>query len=207
MPKDDAPDSVIDYIFASFNGLFTARDEVFQKAPAESLRYRQRLREESEARKIAETTIAKKYWSASFELPQLEARAKARGVKFLPMATGPHQAAILDFLDDPSAPTPLNSMHMTWFIGVTLDGKVTMSRTHPVNRAIYDWSARHFASLPPYDHPSADAALKLLTTQQFPIERARWTNEQWLAFERTEQAQRISNIARQFRPTLRSSSL
>jgi hypothetical protein len=197
MPQPQTPNSIIETLIARIYGVFAAMGEVCSKERHVSSKYPQRLREEAEARDEAEATIDAKYWYATFEPGKIEARAKALGVRFLSMATGAHRAAILDFIENPDAPTPLNSMHMTWFSGITPDGEFTLSRTHHVNRAVYDWSARHFATALPYEHPSSDAALERLKRHHFPLERTQWNSQKWREFEDTESTQIVSHNPRQ----------
>lgn len=74
-------------------------------------------------------------------------------------------------------------MHMTWFWGEGADGRSTATRTHPVNRAVYTWSAHDVAAMRPYGIASADAALTRLRTIHYPLARATWTTAQWAAYE------------------------
>ena len=88
-------------------------------------------------------------------------------------------------LDNPYAPTLLYSMHMTWFRGLDNAGKVTLSNTHPVNQAIYNWNAPDIHARQPWGHPDADASLKSLK-EHFALERLSWTPQQCRDLEKRE---------------------
>jgi len=157
--------------------------ELFRPAPLSNPILAARKREEREAEEAAEAQILQRYAGAVFHAAELDRRAKAHGVMFVPALRAEYRAAILDFLDNPDAPTPLTGMHMTWFWGAGPDGRSTASRTHPVNRAIYRWNARDVARMRPYGDPHSDAALHRLRTIHYPLDRRDWTAAQWAAFE------------------------
>jgi hypothetical protein len=61
-----------------------------------------------------ESLILAKYPDALLHRKSLEERAAAHGVRFSSSARAHHRAAILDHLDNPDAPTPVNYVHLTW---------------------------------------------------------------------------------------------
>lgn len=137
---------------------------------------------EWDAHQASEVAIKRRYAHAYFRREELDARAKRHGVDFSFMTSHAHRAAMLDFLDNPNAPTLLNSMHMTWFRGIDANGVPTQSRVHPVNRAIYNWNARDVERMRPRGDPNHDHAVANLNAH-FPIIRVDWTAQQWVAHE------------------------
>ena len=180
-PDPSKPINMLADILAQF---FHAVREAFIPAAPDSIEYRRRIREEWDEKETAEAAIKRKYANSLFQTEDIRRRAAEHGVIFSVLATHAHRAAILDFLDNPNAPTPLHAMHMTWFWGATVDGKTTVSRTHPVNRAVYNWNARNFAASRPYGNAHADASLHRLRSVHFPLERCSWTTDQWVAHEK-----------------------
>jgi hypothetical protein len=196
------PQNSVDDLLAQ---LLRAILELFRPAPLSSPILASRMREEREAEEAAEARILQRYAGAAFYTAELERRAKARGVIFAPALRAEYRAAILDFLDNPDAPTPLTGMHMTWFWGAGPDGRSTASRMHPVNRAIYRWNARDVARMRPYGDPSSDAALHRLRTIHYPLDRCDWTAAQWAAHEQQAAPSRPLQV-KATPPTLASTS-
>ena len=133
---------------------------------------------EANAQIKTEAELQARYASAVHQRPDLEHRAQAHGITFALIARPHHRAALLDFLDNPTALTPLNYMHMTWITAIDPStGGTTVSGTHAANRAIYDWSAQHFAAMTPRDaHDSLVLdRLRAMTS----VDRIGWTAEQW----------------------------
>lgn len=141
-----------------------------------------RLRREAAAAEQAEQIIASRYADAWYRHHEIAARAAAHGVQFSLSATDAHKLAILDFLDNPLASTPLTHVHTTWFWGVTHDGRGTTSCSHPVGRAIYAWNALDIARRPRTGDPFEDATVDRLRTH-YPSERVAWSEAQWRLFE------------------------
>lgn len=71
------------------------------------------MRYEDERSASAEATIQSRYANAWYRRHELRQRAAAHGVAFSSSASYEHQAAILDFLDDPHRPSPLTWGHTT----------------------------------------------------------------------------------------------
>ena len=90
----------------------------------------------------------------------IDERTKAHGVSFSVHATRVERAAILDFLDNPSAPTLLRDRHTFLFEGMGANGRPSHLMSHTVNRAKHRISSREFPTI-------------------FPPERNGWTAEQW----------------------------
>jgi hypothetical protein len=55
------------------------------------------------------------YPRATLDWNQLEKRARAHGITFSVTAQAHHRAAVLDYLDNPSASTLIAHKHLTWF--------------------------------------------------------------------------------------------
>jgi hypothetical protein len=201
-PEAQRPSNTVDQLLAQF---LQAIFELFRPAHLHNPRLAARMREEREAARAAEDAILKRYAGAIWKADEMERRAKAHGVVFAPAMRAEYRAAILDFLDNPDAPTPLTGMHMTWFWGADQNGRTTASRTHPVNRAVYRWNARDVARLQPYGDANSDAALHRLRTIHYPLDRYDWTTAQWAAYERNGSIEPRSNAARPSPPTPRTS--
>ena len=140
---------------------------------------------DADAQIKTEAELQARYASAVHQRLELERRAQAHGITFALIARAHHRAALLDFLDNPTALTPLNTMHMTWVSAIDPStGGTTVSGTHAAIRAIHDWSAQHFAAMTPrnaHDSPVLDR-LRAMT----PLNRVGWTAEQWRAHEAQE---------------------
>ena len=62
-----------------------------------------------------EDAIRNRYSRATLDWNQLEKRARAHGIAFSVTAQAHHRAAVLDYLDNPGAPTLIAHKHLTWF--------------------------------------------------------------------------------------------
>ena len=62
-----------------------------------------------------EDAIRNRYSRATLDWNQLEKRARAHGIAFSVTAQAHHRAAVLDYLDNPGAPTLISHKHLTWF--------------------------------------------------------------------------------------------
>ena len=69
---------------------------------------------DADAQIKTEAELQARFASAVHQRLELERRAQAHGITFALIAQPHHRAALLDFLDNPTAPTLLNYMHMTW---------------------------------------------------------------------------------------------
>ena len=181
--QDDVTNSIhSDTTLAKWLAEFlTAMLEVF-RSDREGDAYAQHVRQETERYQAAEAAIKTKYNGAWFKRDQLLRRAAAHGVTFTLSATYEHQAAILDFLDRPHAPTPLTWGHTTWFYAIDAAGRPTASRTHPVNRAKFIWNVIDLNGKQATGIVSIDEPIARLRTN-FPADRLAWTDNQWSAFE------------------------
>lgn len=65
-----------------------------------------------------ESAIRQRYPHAILDWNLLEKRARAHGIRFSPTAQAHHRAAILDYLDNPDAPTLIAHKHLTWLAPV-----------------------------------------------------------------------------------------
>ena len=129
-----------------------------------------------------EAALRRRYATAIFYQEVLDVRAAQHRIKFSPRAEPHHREAILDFLDDPSAPTRLTPMHASWFQALDDDGKPTFTMAHPVNRAEFLITQRY-------------ATRYGWQLEHYSAERAEWTNDQWLAHERRERELSASRLA------------
>lgn len=147
---------------------------------------RARSEAETQAMFAAEDAISSTYANAIFNANAIHERSVRHGIEFSQTATLAHRAAILDFLDNPESPTPLTTMHMTWFNAVTRDGNVTLSKTYPANRARYNFEARYYAAQPLTGNAIEDASLLRIKTVHVPLERTKWTTAQGRQHEEAE---------------------
>ena len=148
---------------------------------------RKQMQIDAEAQERAEAEMRRRFSEGPVDWHELEQRARNHGVKFAHCARAHHRAALLDFLDNPDAPSPLTYMHMTWIIPIDqTTGRSTFSGTHPAGRDIYRWTARHIHGMYANPHDPQDVRtvdrLKALT----PLDRASWSAEQWRAHEAQE---------------------
>ena len=140
---------------------------------------------EANAQIKTEAELQARYASAVHQRPDLEHRAQAHGITFALIAQPHHRAALLNFLANPTALTPLNYMHMTWVSAIDPStGGTTVSGTHAAIRAIHDWSARHFAAMTPRDAHESSVVdrLRVMTS----LHRVGWSAEQWRTHEAQE---------------------
>lgn len=72
------------------------------------LMYRRMLDEQQE------DELRRHYPRGSIDAAEIEARARAHGITFSVTAQLHHRAAILDYLDNPGAPTLISSKHLSW---------------------------------------------------------------------------------------------
>jgi hypothetical protein len=179
--SNDQKDPLI-LLLLPFGRILKVIDEVCSRTHTDDIAHRQRVRQEMDALEAADAEILKTHAGAIFRANEIARRAERHGVVFSVSATMAHRSAILDFLDKPDQPTKLTQRHMTTFWGAGDNCGITTSMTHPVNRAVYAWRARHFAQLPDYDQPRENAALHRLR-QQFSLHRVSWTSEQWHQYE------------------------
>lgn len=145
---------------------------------------RARARAEFEAIAGAEREIQKRYAHALMNHADIRRRSQEHGVWFSPFCSPAEKAAILDFLDNPEQPTLLTALHMTRFMARgDSEFSTVASRTHPVNRAIYNWQAHHWASQAFSGHATSDKELHDLKTVHYPMSRYGWTAEEWADHE------------------------
>lgn len=130
---------------------------------------------EAEAREeqAAEAALQQRYPNAILKWNEMERRARRHGIKFPPAAQAHHRAAILEFLDNPDAPTYLTPMHATWFYAIDSNGRPVGSITHPANLAQFQIIYRY-------------AATHGWKSDHFTAERAQWSVQQWRDHERKE---------------------
>lgn len=122
-----------------------------------------------------EEALRRRY-NANFHQAEIDVRAARHRIKFSLTALPHHRAAVLDFLDDPTAPTHLTPMHASWFQALDEDGKATFTMAHPTNRAAFLITSRY-------------AARYGWQSEHYTTERAKWSPEQWLDFESQERQQ------------------
>ncbi len=65
--------------------------------------------------KEQEDAIRNRYPRAALDWNRLQKRARAHGIAFSVTAQAHHRAAVLDYLDNPGAPTVIAHKHLTWF--------------------------------------------------------------------------------------------
>ncbi len=119
-------------------------------------------RREHDEEQAHETAIQEKYRGAVAQWNELEARAKAHGIRFSSTAQAHHRAAILDYLDHPEAPTHVTHCMTTWLSVYDLHGRQVHDGEidrHPTLRAIYALRSKH--------HPGL-----------YPPKRLQWTDHQ-----------------------------
>jgi predicted SAM-dependent methyltransferase len=107
--EHDQSDTTIAAIIAQF---IKALAEIFTAHPETTARVALK-RAEDDHNAAAEAAIQSKYAGAWYRRKELHQRAAAHRVAFSLSAMYEHQAAILDFLDDPFGPTPLAWHHTT----------------------------------------------------------------------------------------------
>jgi len=130
-----------------------------------------------------EEALRQRYPDAIFHQDEFDARATQHRIRFSPFARPHHRAAVLDYLDNPAAPTHLTAMHATWFQALDENGEVTFTKAHPVNRAQFMITYR-------------DAIRRGYQLEDYRAERANWTTEQWLNHERQEREESVARSKR-----------
>lgn len=120
---------------ATGRGFFAAIIDWLGKSGSQPTRFQKAARDVAErdsllaylkyfalANEEQEAAIRQRYPRAMLDWNLLEKRAKAHGIKFSPTAQAHHRAAVLDYLDNPGAPTLIAHKHLTWFAPIrTLD--------------------------------------------------------------------------------------
>ncbi len=123
-----------------------------------------------------EDALRRCYATANFQQAELDVRAAQHRIKFSPTTLPHHRAAVLDFLDDPTAPTHLTPMHAMQFQALDEDDKVTLTMAHPANLAAFLITSRY-------------AARYGWQSEHYTAERAKWSVAQWLDYESQEREQ------------------
>ena len=78
-----------------------------------------------------EAAIRNRYPRAALDWNLLEKRARVHGIVFSVTAQAHHRSAVLDYLDNPGAPTVIAHKHLTWFAPIrTSDLERNAERWH-----------------------------------------------------------------------------
>ena len=189
--KNDAPHSEPSDFAAALRGFILALRQVLTRSDSALIQSRRQQAEADQIRsERAEAELRARYPQAIHQAQQLTERARRHGVIFAQYAAPHHQAALLDMLDNPTAPTPLIYMHMTWVTAIDpATGRSTVSGTHPAVRALYRWTAHHVHAMRANpDDPRSIRAVENLRALT-PLDRAEWTEGQWRSHEHREAEQ------------------